>query len=365
VGPSRTPPPIPPALAGGPEQEWQRGLPGPRRTRRRLALGLAAFVLVAAGSVALLARIGQLEAVARRLEHASIRLVALAVVFEALSFAGYVALTRILFAPASPRISWSASLQITLAGVVATRIVTAGGAGGIALTTWALRAAGLDTRRAAARLAAFLVVLYSVYFGALVVAGVGLATRVLGGPAPTGLALAGAAVGALTLGLGLATLLMPRDLERRARRVAERDGRLAQFASQLAPLPAVAREAVVLALQIARQRPGALAAALAWWGFDVAVLWSTFEMFGAPPAISVLVLCYFLGQVAQVIPVPGGVGPVEGGMIASFVACGVPVALALVSVLAYKTISTWLPAAPGTLAYLKLRRAVAAWRAGG
>jgi uncharacterized membrane protein YbhN (UPF0104 family) len=249
--------------------------------------------------------------------------------------------------------------------VVATRIVTAGGAGGIALTIWALRAAGLDGRSAAARLAAFLVVLYSVYFVALMLDGVGLAARILGGPVPTGLALAGAAVGALIVGLGLATLLMPRDLERRARRAGEPGGRLERFESHIATAPAVAREAVASALEIARRRPVAVAAALAWWGFDMAVLWSTFEMFGAPPAISVLVLGYFLGQVAQVVPVPGGVGPVEGGMIAAFVACGVPVALALVAVLAYKTISTWLPAVPGTIAYLQLRRTVAAWRAAG
>jgi uncharacterized protein (TIRG00374 family) len=108
----------------------------------------------------------------------------------------------------------------------------------------------------------------------------------------------------------------------------------------------------------------ALVAALAWWGFDIAVLWACFEMFGAAPPVAVLVLCYFLGQAAQVIPVPGGVGPVEGGMVTAFAACDVPVALAVVSVLAYKTIATWLPVVPGTIAYLRLRRTVAAWRAG-
>jgi uncharacterized membrane protein YbhN (UPF0104 family) len=344
VVPSRVSPPTPPAVG-------------------RVALAVGAFLLVAAGSVLLLARVGELEAVGRRLEHASAGLVVLAAVFEMLSFAGYVALTRIVFAPAAPRISWRAALEITLAGVVATRIVTAGGAGGIALTAWALRAAGLDGRSAAARLAGFLALLYSVYFAALALAGAGLAAGVLPGGAPTGLALAGAALGALVVGLALAALLVPGDLERRARRAAGRRGRLGRLAGGLASAPAVAREAVALALGIARGRPVALASALAGWGFDVAVLWSTFEMFGAAPPVSVLVLCYFLGQAAQVIPIPGGVGPVEGGMIAAFAACGVPVSLALISVVAYKTISTWLPAVPGTLAYLRLRRTVAAWRA--
>jgi uncharacterized membrane protein YbhN (UPF0104 family) len=88
-------------------------------------------------------------------------------------------------------------------------------------------------------------------------------------------------------------------------------------------------------------------------------------MFGTAPAVGILVLCYFLGQAAQVIPVPGGVGPVEGGMIAAFAACGVPVSQTLLAVLTYKAISTWLPVVPGALAYLQLRRTVAAWRAAG
>jgi uncharacterized membrane protein YbhN (UPF0104 family) len=86
-------------------------------------------------------------------------------------------------------------------------------------------------------------------------------------------------------------------------------------------------------------------------------------LIGAPPPTSLLVLCYFLGKLFQVIPLPGGVGPVEGGMVAAFAACGTAVALAVLAVLAYQAISTWLPAAPGVWGYLRLRRRVAAWQA--
>jgi uncharacterized membrane protein YbhN (UPF0104 family) len=359
---SQTRSPPPPALAA-PEDDWRHGLPARRRARRRRALVAGVFLLVAAGAVLLLARVGQLEQALRRLEHTSPGLLGLAAGFEVLSFAGYVAVTRIVFEPVSARISWRASLEITLAGVVATRLVTAGGAGGIALTAWALRAAGLDARTVATRVAAFLAVVYAVFFGALALGGASLATGTLGGGAvPRALALVGAGIGVVVVGLGLALLLVPFDLEDRAGRWADPRGRLQRLTAATAPMAATAREAVALALSIARERPAAVAGALAWWGFDVAVLWSTFEMFGGPPPLSVLVLCYFLGHAAQVIPVPGGVGPVEGGMIASFAACGVPVALALVAVLTYQAISTWLPAAPGAWAYLRLRRTVAAWR---
>jgi uncharacterized membrane protein YbhN (UPF0104 family) len=273
---------------------------------------------------------------------------------------GYVVLTRLVFRPAAPRISWRESLDITLAGVVATRLVTAGGAGGIALTVWALRGAGADRRTAARRVAAFLVLLYGVFFAALLGDAAALAAGILAGRAPLWLTLTGVGVAGLVIGLSLATLLVPGNLERRAAHAAAGGDPLRRIASRMAAVPAVAREAVALALRIVRKRPSAT---IAWWAFDIAVLWSTFKMFGTPPATGVLVLCYFLGKLFQIIPLPGGVGPVEGGMVGAFAACGIPVALAVLAVLSYQAISTWLPAAPGLWGYLRLRRSIAAWQA--
>jgi uncharacterized membrane protein YbhN (UPF0104 family) len=340
VDASETRAPLRPSIADRRDDDWSERLR--RVPRRRVAAAVVLAVLLVASAVVLLARVGQLESVADRLRHASPGLLLLALAFETLSFAGYVVLTRLAFRPAAPRISWIESVQITLAGVVATRLVTAGGAGGLALTVWVLRAAGLDRRAAAERLAGFLVVLYAVFFGALLVDGALLTAGALHG-VPSGLALASAAVSGVLIAAGLALLLIPRDVERSA--------------------PAVARAGVALALRIVRRSPlPALAAALAWWAFDIAVLWTTFEMFGRPPSAAVLVLCYFLGHVAQLLPLPGGVGPVEGGLIAAFVACGVPVSLAILAVLSYQAISTWLPALPGAWAYLRLRHTVAGWR---
>jgi uncharacterized membrane protein YbhN (UPF0104 family) len=331
--------------------------------RRRAALAAVVVAIATTSVVLLLAKFGMLQQVVQRLEHASPVLLVLAAAFEALSFGGYVVLTRMVFRPVALRISWRESLNITLAGVVATRLVTAGGAGGIALTVWALRGAGLGRRTAARRVSAFLVLLYGVFFAALLVDGAGLAASVLPGAAPLWLAVIGVGVGGIVIVAALATLLVPADLERRAGLAAMGGGRLQRLASWMAPAPAVAREAVALALRIVRKHPSAALAAVAWWAFDIAVLWSTFEMFGAPPPTSVLVLCYFLGKLFQVIPLPGGVGPVEGGMVAAFAACSVPVALAVLAVLAYQAISTWLPAGPGLWGYLRLRHSVAAWQA--
>lgn len=58
----------------------------------------------------------------------------LGVVLEALSLGGYVALFRTVFSCHGARIGWKASYQITMAGVVATKLFAAAGAGGVALT---------------------------------------------------------------------------------------------------------------------------------------------------------------------------------------------------------------------------------------
>jgi uncharacterized protein (TIRG00374 family) len=339
---------------------WPRGW---HAIRGRRGVLVAAIVVIGLASlIIILTRLGQLDSVVARIEHASPALLVLAVAFEALSFAGYVALTRAVFRPAAPRVSWMVSLDITLAGVVATRLLTAGGIGGIALTVWALRAAGLDAREAARRMAAFLVILYAVFFTTLFVGGIGLAAGILGGRVPSALAVFGSLIGLAVIGLALATLLVPSDIEARTRRAAQGEGRIAHLASRLVTLPAIGEEAVRLALRGGRATPSAPLAAIAWWAFDIAVLWATFEMFGQPPAGGTLIFCYFLGQVAQLIPIPGGIGPVEGGMIAAFAASGVPLSLAVVAVLTYQAISTWLPALPGLWGYMRLRQNVAAWR---
>jgi len=109
------------------------------------------------------------------------------------------------------------------------------------------------------------------------------------------------------------------------------------------------------------REPGVLGA-LAWWGFDIATLWAAFHAFGSPPALTVIVMSYYVGMIANLLPIPGGVGGVDGGMIGALIAFGVDGGLAVVAVLAYRGFSFWLPTIPGAVAYLQLRRTVARWR---
>jgi hypothetical protein len=112
------------------------------------------------------------------------------------------------------------------------------------------------------------------------------------------------------------------------------------------------------AATLVRSADPRLGGALAWWMFDAAVLWAMLEAFGAPPSLAVLVLAYFVGQVGNTIPIPGAV---SGGMVGVLLAFGVEADLALVSVLAYRSVAIWLPAPIGLAALGGLRRTLARW----
>jgi uncharacterized protein (TIRG00374 family) len=72
-------------------------------------------------------------------------------------------------------------------------------------------------------------------------------------------------------------------------------------------------------------------------------------------------MAYFVGWIGNTLPLPGGIGGVEGGLIGAFSAFGVPVDGAVVAVLAYRAFSFWLPTLPGAVAYFQLRHTVRAW----
>jgi uncharacterized membrane protein YbhN (UPF0104 family) len=104
----------------------------------------------------------------------------------------------------------------------------------------------------------------------------------------------------------------------------------------------------------------AVLGAVAWWGFDIAVLVAMLHAFGGSPPLVAVVLAYFLGTMFNVLPLPGSL---SGGLIGALVALGAPAAPAIAAVLAYRSVAVWLPAACGIASLASLRTSVASWRA--
>lgn len=329
------------------------------RTLARRAALPAAVAIVAA--VALVAARGPVRAFADALGRAldaDPRWVAAAAACELASFGGYVALLWLVGGRATRRLGLRASALITLSGAAATRLLPTAGAGGAALTLWALRRAGLGTRGAMRTLLAFLVVLYSVFLGAIATAGALLALGVARGDGPLALSVMPAAGAALAIAAGLASAA-PRPATAGAeigRAIAAT--RAGHARARVREAADVLGGAVRDALGLLRSGDPRLLGAFAWWSFDAAVLWAMLHAFGAPPGVAVLVLAYFLGQIGNVIPIPGAV---SGGMVGVLLAFGVDADVALVSVLAYRAVAIWLPAPLGLAALGGLRRTVARW----
>lgn len=332
----------------------------PRRYRRMLAAAVGVVLVVGFVYFVVPQLIG-LGATVRRLRGSDPKWLAFGAVLEALSLAGYIALFHTVFSSHGARIGWKASYQITMAGVVATKLFAAAGAGGVALTVWALRASGLRARSITRRLVTFELFLYAVYAGALVVAGVGLSTGLLAGGAPWTLTVLPAAIGAVAIAVVVSMRALPGDFERRAKRL-RASRRAPRLRARLAIAPWAIHDAIGIAVQLVREHRPWLLGALAYWGFDIATLWTCFHAFGTPPPLGVIVMAYFVGTLANALPLPGGLGGVEGGMIGAFLAFGTPASLAVLAVLGYRAISFWLPTLPGAVAFLQLRRTVAHWK---
>jgi len=254
------------------------------------------------------------------------------------------------------------SYQITMAGLAATRIFAAGGAGGIALTAWALRRAGMSRRAVADQTIAFLVLQYGIYMVALIACGFGLYFGLFSGSDEFALTLLPAVLALAVIVAALLMALTPTDLQHRVQAQASSNHRWARLAERLANLPAATSAGIRLAIGHLRDRDPALLGALAFWGFNVAVLWAAFRAFGEAPSGAVIVMAYFVGMLGNLLPLPGGVGGVDGGMIGVLIAFGVDSGLAVVAVLTYRAFAFWLPTIPGALAFFQLRRTVARWR---
>jgi uncharacterized membrane protein YbhN (UPF0104 family) len=361
---------------------------------RREAVALGMFVLtVVAFLYFVLPKLAGVGTTLHHLENGNGWWIAAGVALELASFAGYVVLFRAVFVlggarlprtlapadapcpagaqgaiasspPAAVRspIGWRESYQITMAGLAATRLFAAAGAGGIALTAWALRRSGMEPRLVASRMFAFVVLLYGVYAGSVLIDGIGLGTGLFpGGGSPALTILPAIVAGTLIAAVG-AMALLPGDIERRLARLASGSRRLSRWVALAATVPALAASGVRTAIELMRENDPGLFGAVAWWAFDIGVLWAMFHAFGSPPSFAVIWMAYFIGMLGNLLPLPGGLGGVEGGMIGALAAFGVDFNLAVLAVLSYRGISFWLPTVPGAIAYFQLRRTVARWR---
>lgn len=312
----------------------------PRHLVKHVAEALALLAVLAA--VLLLAPgLGEARAL---LEHADPVWLLAAVVLEALSCWSYIMGFRPVFCP---RMSLRSASELAWAELGIGSIVPASGAAGLAFGAWVLTRDGMPGEEVARRSVAFFLLKSLANFTAVVMVGTLLAAGILGPDQPLWRTLLPAA-------LALAAIVVIAALGRRGETApAPADaGRLRRWWS-------ASRRGLVGGVQMATvlvRNPAVIAGSLGYWAFDNVVLWATFKAVGVDLPISVLLMGYLIGQLGGALPLPGGIGGIDGGLIATLILYGAPASATVAAVVAYRVILFWLPLIGGVIAFISLRR---------
>jgi uncharacterized membrane protein YbhN (UPF0104 family) len=245
--------------------------------------------------------------------------------------------------------SWRTSWEIGWSELAVGSLLPASGAGGLALGAWILNQAGMPAEKIARRSVAFFLIKSSVNFVAVAVIG---AVMALGLAGPHRSLLLTALPAALSLVVIAAVLALPRL--GRGPEDDEDDGRIRHAVR-------VVRRAVVdgagEAVRILRSgNVLVIGGAIGYWAFDNMVLWAMFHAFGESVPFTVILMGYLIGQLGGLLPIPGGVGGIDGGLIGTLIVYGAPAAATAAAVLAYRVILFWLPLLVGGVAFAALRR---------
>ena len=303
-----------------------------RSLRRRL---LTAMVLAVCVITVVLA-VPDLRPVAGEIANMNPALVAAALGLELASCLSFVIIFRLFFKPVPTTIAREMAWSQMGSGA----LLPGGGVGSLAAGGWLLHLAGMSAQQIVRRSSGLFFLTSAINVFTLAAAGLLLLLGITDGPHD--LLRAGLPVLA-----ALAAIILVLGLPRLTRRVSSKHPRAAWLEDIGIGIPA-ARQALT--------RPNwRLLGAVGYLLFDIAVLWTTFAAVGPLPPLAPLIVAYLAGYLANAIPIPGGIGVLDSGLVGALALYGLPVTHAAAAVLVYHAIAFWIPTLGGTLAYARLR----------
>jgi uncharacterized membrane protein YbhN (UPF0104 family) len=318
--------------------EISRHAPTARDARprsRSLRARLITVVVLATAGLTLLLAVPALRQVLVEIRRASAAWLVLAVALELASCLSFIVIFRRFFARVPVRLA--RELAWTEMGSGA--LLPGGGIGSLAAGGWLLHQSGMPTRQILRRSSGLFFLTSAVNVAALIAGGLLAVTGASGQPH---LLLGGAPVLAGLVVAGAVAALPP--LRGRARR-----SRTHHWSAEVI---AGIREAE----RVLRRPTWRLAGAIGYLGFDIAVLWTTLHAVGYSPPLATLLLGYLIGYLANLIPVPGGIGVLEGGLAGTLILYGAPASQAAAAALIYHAIAFWIPSLGGLLGYRQITR---------
>jgi uncharacterized membrane protein YbhN (UPF0104 family) len=263
----------------------------------------------------------------------------LAAGLELLSAAGYVMIFGLTFCAG---MAWRGSVRVACGSLAAGTVLPGGGVAGPVLAVSCARAKRSPAASLPVRVVAFFLLTNIPNLILLAGLGVALWTGAVPGPSSPGLTIFPALVALGLLGAIYAMSAWAGPLRR-----TESHGLLRALTVGIGTLAAGAREAVTLI----KAHNWKLSGAVASYGFDNLALWATLRALGHSPALSVVVMAFLIGGLGNALPLPGGLGGTELGLVGGLVlygAAAAPVAAAVV--LAYRVVSTGVPLMLGGVA---------------
>jgi uncharacterized membrane protein YbhN (UPF0104 family) len=306
---------------------------------RRLRNGVIALILLGILVGALVVAVPGLRSVGKVMVRAQPAWLILAVVAEVLSCLSYVLAFQLVFWRA-PRLL---AARIALAELAFGAVLPVGGAGGVAIGAWIAKAKGISLKRFFQGSAVLFLLTSAVNGATLAVAGLLVGTGVLPGSHPVTLGLLPGAFGVAAILAFLVVIPVSNRFPRR-----EGSGRAVRWLDESALVVRRVRDTVFAP----RWRLGG---AFGYMWFDIAALWLCFRATGHSPSLGVLTLAYVIGYAANIVPIPGGIGAVDGGLIAALILYGFGATAAAAAVLLYRAIARWIPTLLGLVALARLR----------
>jgi uncharacterized membrane protein YbhN (UPF0104 family) len=291
--------------------------------------------------VGLLLAVPGLRGVAHTVSRMSVRWLILGVVLEILSCAGYI----LAFLQVFERSPIRFGARVALTELAFNSAVSLGGVGSVAVGGLLLVERGGNPTTVAERSAVLFLLTTAINVLTLILAGFLLWLGILPGNQNPWLSLFPAAFCTVAF---LAVLAIPRYSERLAAR--RPPGKLRTLLEETAI-------SIRLTERVLFRWDWRIIGAIAYLWCDIAVLEVCFAAAGPVPPVAVVVLAYQIGYLSNVIPVPGGIGVLDGSLVGMFALYGGTAAsLATAATVVYHAISLWVPALWGTAAFLVLQR---------
>jgi uncharacterized membrane protein YbhN (UPF0104 family) len=316
---------MPSETAKPPAATAQRSSRWPRRSTLLVASAAAAFLAVPA-----------LAGVPARLVRGCGNWIAIAGALELLSAVGFVVSFKMVFA--AP-ISWRRSVPAALRALGASTILPGGGLIGPTMGAWSAGDEKPSITELTRSTTTFVVLINAPIAIALAAVGTLLWLGLASGPHQAALTILPALI---AVGLLAAAWLGGHSSSRRPP-----SPRRGVFSRTLAAPATAISHGVSDARTLITAGNWKLGGALAYYAFDNAVLWAAFHAYGHTPPLGVIAMGYLVGSLAGALPLPAGLGAVDGGLIGALVLYGAPAAPAAAAVLLYRGISLSVPAALG------------------